>query len=136
MNAFKKHIALSEYPKLATYLIKWLGMALGAGILVGSASALLLVSLFWATDTREAHQEIIWLLPIGGLLIGLLYHYWGKDVVKGNNQLIETIKRICPPNSVLVIKTLEPITNNANMANDAKIGFTPKSLSFRTCLVN
>ncbi len=91
MNAFKKHIALSEYPKLASYLIKWLGMALGAGILVGSASALLLVSLFWATDTREAHQEIIWLLPIGGLLIGLLYHYWGKDVVKGNNQLLEEL---------------------------------------------
>jgi len=28
-------------------------------------------------------------LPIGGLAIGLLYHYYGNDVVKGNNLLLE-----------------------------------------------
>ncbi len=34
---------------------------------------------------------MIALLPIGGLLIGLLYHYYGKDVEAGNNLLIDTI---------------------------------------------
>jgi H+/Cl- antiporter ClcA len=91
MNAFKKRVALSDYPKLTTFLFKWLGIAIGSGILVGSASALLLVSLFWATDTREANKWIIWLLPIGGLAVGLMYHYWGKSVVKGNNQLIDEL---------------------------------------------
>ena len=32
---------------------------------------------------------IIWLLPIAGFAIGALYHYWGKSVVKGNNQIID-----------------------------------------------
>ncbi|WP_139956882.1 voltage-gated chloride channel family protein [Flavicella sediminum] len=91
MNAFKKRIALSDYPKLSIYLLKWLALAIVSGIFVGSASALLLVSLFKATDYREANPWIIWLLPIGGLIIGLLYHYYGKSVVKGNNQLIDEL---------------------------------------------
>lgn len=93
MNAFKKRVAISDYPKLTKFLFKWLGIAVGSGILVGSASALLLVSLFWATDTREANKWIIWLLPIGGLIVGLMYHYWGKSVVKGNNQLIDELHK-------------------------------------------
>lgn len=99
MNALKKRIAISDYTKLTKYLFKWLTIAIGSGILVGSASALLLVSLFWATDTREANKWIIWLLPIGGLAVGLMYHYLGKNVVKGNNQLIEELhspKNIIP----------------------------------------
>jgi H+/Cl- antiporter ClcA len=91
MNTLKKYTRFSTYPKLAKHLLKWLLVALGAGILVGSASALLLVSLFWATETREAHTDIIWLLPLAGLVIGILYHYWGKNVVKGNNQLLEAL---------------------------------------------
>jgi H+/Cl- antiporter ClcA len=71
------------------YLLKWLVLALIVGALVGSASAFFLVSLEWATDYREANRWVIALLPGGGLLIGLLYHYYGNDVVKGNNQLME-----------------------------------------------
>jgi H+/Cl- antiporter ClcA len=93
MNAFKKRIALSEYPQLSKYLLKWLSLSLVSGLFVGSASALLLVSLFWATDTREANKWIIWLLPLGGFAVGWMYHYWGKNVVKGNNQLIEELHK-------------------------------------------
>ena len=99
MNALKKRIAISDYPKLIKHLLKWLGFAIVSGVLVGSASALLLVSLFWATDTREANKWIIWLLPIGGFAIGWMYHKWGKTVVKGNNQLIDELhspKNIIP----------------------------------------
>ena len=69
------------------------------GILCGSASAFFLVTLNWVTHFRESHLWIIGLLPIGGLLIGLLYHYYGKEVVKGYNQIITTYydpKQIIP----------------------------------------
>jgi hypothetical protein len=46
------------------------------------------VALEWAAQYR-GHNWIIWLLPIGGLLIGLGYHYYGKEAVKGNNLLEE-----------------------------------------------
>jgi H+/Cl- antiporter ClcA len=70
-------------------LWKWLLLSFLIGVPIGIASAVFLISLDWVTHTREASTWIIWLLPAGGLLIGLLYHYFGQDVVKGNNQLLE-----------------------------------------------
>lgn len=71
------------------FVFKWLVMALIVGILAGSASAFFLVSLNWVTNWRETHSWIIWFLPVGGFIVGAVYYYWGQDVVKGNNQLIE-----------------------------------------------
>jgi H+/Cl- antiporter ClcA len=68
---------------------KWILICVLTGIFSGSASAFFLVVLEWVTQFREQHHWIIWLLPIGGLCIGLLYHYYGNDVVKGNNLLLE-----------------------------------------------
>ncbi len=75
------------------YLIKWLCIGVPIGLAVGSASAGFLITLDRATHFRESHQWIIVLLPIGGLLVGLLYHYYGKDVESGNNLLIDTIHK-------------------------------------------
>lgn len=71
------------------YLLKWTAMALLIGGLAGSASAFFLVSLEWVTNFRESHVWIISLLPIAGFIIGWVYHQFGSNVVKGNNQLLE-----------------------------------------------
>lgn len=81
---FRKHPAVP-------YIIKWLLISAMVGISVGSASAGFLISLNWVTDFRENHIWLITLLPIGGFLIGLLYHYLGKDIEAGNNLLIDSI---------------------------------------------
>ena len=46
----------------------------------------------WATQYREHHLWIIALLPVAGLLIGLMYHYWAGTASRGNNYLIEEIR--------------------------------------------
>ncbi len=79
-------------------ILKWTAICLIIGICSGSASALFLVALNWATNYRENHTWIIWLLPIGGLLIGLLYHYFGKSVAKGNNLILEEYEN--PQNTI------------------------------------
>jgi H+/Cl- antiporter ClcA len=71
---------------------KWILICALIGFFSGSASAFLLVALEWAAQLRTQNNWLLWLLPIGGLLIGLLYHYYGKDVVKGNNLLLEEYK--------------------------------------------
>lgn len=71
------------------YVIKWVSLSIIVGILAGTASAFFLVSLDWVTKLRESNLWTIAFLPLGGLIIGLAYHYWGTDVVKGNNQLLE-----------------------------------------------
>ncbi|HTG66745.1 MAG TPA: voltage-gated chloride channel family protein [Flavobacterium sp.] len=76
----KKNISLS---------LKWILICALIGLFSGSASAFFLISLEWVSHFRTQNNWIFWLLPIGGLIIGLLYHYYGKDVVKGNNLLLE-----------------------------------------------
>ena len=92
---------MNRYNHLAllSFIGKWLLISLFIGGAVGSASAFFLESLHWATDLREANKWIIWFLPVGGLAVGLLYHYFGKSVEGGNNQLIEEVqqpKKIIP----------------------------------------
>lgn len=95
----KKRIKKVEQIPYFLYLFKWMFFALFIGIFVGSASAFFLYTLNWVTLFREDNIQIVWLLPVGGLFIGLLYHYLGSNVVKGNNQLLEEIhspKQIIP----------------------------------------
>lgn len=79
--------------------LRWLALAVPAGALAGTASAALLISLNWATDTRLAHPWLLWFLPLAGLVVGGLYYWLGQSVEAGNNLLIDEIqdpKRIVP----------------------------------------
>ena len=89
-NQIQFKLFFRKFPAIP-YIIKWFLISSIIGICVGSASAGFLVSLDWATNFRENHLWIIALLPIGGLLIGLLYNYLGKDIEAGNNLLIDSI---------------------------------------------
>lgn len=82
---------LPEQVLLAPYLLRWAAISLAVGILAGTASAILLASLEWATVTREAHRWLIALLPLAGLAVGLMYKYFGSSVEAGNNLLLEEI---------------------------------------------
>jgi H+/Cl- antiporter ClcA len=73
------------------YLLKIIVLTLLIGLCAGSASALFLILLDWATSWREDNKWIIALLPLGGLIIGFAYYYLGENVVKGNNLLLEEI---------------------------------------------
>ncbi|RZJ67399.1 MAG: chloride channel protein [Flavobacterium sp.] len=88
-----------DFGRVFLNILKWLFFSVMIGCIVGSTSALFLVTLNWATNYRESHLWIISILPIAGLVIGLAYQYWGKEVVKGNNLLIEELqspKKIIP----------------------------------------
>lgn len=88
-----------KFKEILLTIFKWILICILTGILSGSASAFFLVSLEWVTQFRIHHDWIIWLLPIGGFLVGLSYYYWGESVVKGNNLLLEEYenpKKIIP----------------------------------------
>ncbi len=94
-----RSLASSESIRILKYLLRWLPVAALAGVLGGTASAVLLVSLNWATVTREAHQWLILLLPVAGLLVGLMYRYLGTAVEAGNNLILDEVhepKRTIP----------------------------------------
>jgi len=99
MNKIKKFLLSFEQSFSFLFLLKWTFICLLIGAFTGTASAVFLWSLEWATNYREANLWIIWLLPIAGFVIGLSYHLYGKSVVKGNNLLLEEYhspKKIIP----------------------------------------
>lgn len=87
-----------DLKKTILLFCKWILICALIGFFSGSASAFLLVALEWTAQLRTQNIWLIWFLPFGGLLIGLLYHYFGKDVVKGNNLLLEEYKT--PKNTI------------------------------------
>lgn len=82
--------SISTFSKI---ILKWLVLCIVVGVLAGASSALFLYTLNWATDFRNSHLWLIFLLPVGGLFIGLLYHYYGKEVAKGNNLILEEYEK-------------------------------------------
>lgn len=76
---------------LVIYLIKWFTFSLIIGILSGSASAVFLLMLEWATKTREYNPFLIYFLPAGGFIVSLIYYFYGKEVSKGNNLILDEI---------------------------------------------
>jgi H+/Cl- antiporter ClcA len=76
---------------LIKYFLCWIGLGGLVGLLSGSASAVFLIGLDWATNYRDNHLWIIAFLPIAGFVIGWTYFQYGEKSVKGNNLLLEEL---------------------------------------------
>lgn len=87
----KPRFHLHDQLAALTYLGRWLVICIAIAILVGSASAIFLHSMEWATQTREANHWLIWGLPFAGFAVGWLYLKFGSSVEAGNNLLIEEV---------------------------------------------
>ena len=77
--------------KLLTATLRWLALLAPLAIAVGSASAFFLWALDAVTRIRFANPGLLFLLPIAGLCVGLLYRLYGKSAGGGNNLLIDEI---------------------------------------------
>jgi len=71
----KRLLNLSEHLESLRQLGVWILLAIPAGLLAGTASAFFLWALERVTDLRFEHGWLLFLLPVGGLLVGLAYHY-------------------------------------------------------------
>ena len=75
--------------RIASWL-KWIAIYLLIGGIVGTATAFFLQTLDYVSLFREKHIWLVYFLPIAGLMIGLVYYYYGEAANKGNNLIIET----------------------------------------------
>jgi H+/Cl- antiporter ClcA len=83
-------VSLNKFNSTILSGVKWLAIYILVGGIVGSATAFFLQSLDYVTLLRTNHIWVVYFLPIAGLVIGLLYYYYGDAANKGNNLLIET----------------------------------------------
>jgi H+/Cl- antiporter ClcA len=71
--------------------LKWLFVLVPLAAVVGSASAFFIWALDAVTLFRFDQPWLIYLLPLAGLGVGMLYHVYGKSAAAGNNLLIDEI---------------------------------------------
>jgi H+/Cl- antiporter ClcA len=80
-----------EHARLVVWLLRWVALGVGVGVLAGLSSALFLKLLEWSTRSFAEHGWLLWLLPLGGLAMGCLYHYTGGRSIEGNVLIIDEI---------------------------------------------
>lgn len=83
--------AMRRQASVTTFLVRWIVLGAASGALAGLASWVFLEGLDRVTDFRLDHGWLVWLLPAGGLAIGLLYHVLGGRAVRGNALLLDEI---------------------------------------------
>ncbi|WP_294644203.1 DUF190 domain-containing protein [uncultured Aureimonas sp.] len=83
--------ALANRTLQAFALARWVLFVLPMAAAVGSACALFLWALDVATRTRFDNPVLLYWLPVGGLAVGLVYHWFGRSAESGNNLIVEQI---------------------------------------------
>ena len=71
---------------------KWILLSLLVGTIAGAVGAAFAHCLTWATAFREAHFEIIFLLPLAGLAIVGIYHLMDMDNDGGTEFILASIR--------------------------------------------
>ncbi|WP_084579522.1 voltage-gated chloride channel family protein [Sphingomonas azotifigens] len=75
----------------ALSVLRWMLLLMPMAVMVGTLCAAFLWSLDAATKARFDHPWLLYLLPLGGAGIALLYHWLGRSVEAGNNLIVEQI---------------------------------------------
>jgi H+/Cl- antiporter ClcA len=77
-------------------MLEWLLLGGLVGVACGIASAIFLHALEWATGYRNAHESLVYALPLAGLAVGVIYDRWGQPIRGGNNLVIDTVHEDSP----------------------------------------
>ncbi len=76
----------------ARILVKWLFCSVIMGLLVGIVGALFYWAIYAVTNYRQGHPYVLFLLPVGGLMIIALYHLLHSLKNSGTNLVLKAIQ--------------------------------------------
>ena len=88
MEQVRKHARLWD----ALNFTKWSFYACGIGVLVGLVAIVFHEGIDWATHLRGEHPMMVWALPIGGMIIVLLYRVCGMEKDRGTNLVLVAVR--------------------------------------------
>lgn len=82
---------MREQFRAIVHTIRWVVLGAAAGAMAGVAAFVFLEGLDRVTRVRLSHGWLIYLLPVAGVLIGLVYHLVGGRAKGGNSLLLDEI---------------------------------------------
>jgi len=83
---------LTDYARAFPILLKWIAISIVVGLIVGSVSSAFAHVLLLANKLRAQHSWIVYLLPLGGLVIVALYRVCKNTSDKGTNTIVASIQ--------------------------------------------
>ncbi len=72
--------------------LKWVLFAFVVGVAVGLVGTLFHYGIEWATELRNNFPWLLWLLPVGGLIIVLVYKLCGMENDRGTNLVLLSVR--------------------------------------------
>lgn len=82
-----------EIKELVIGLVKWLMIAIILGMLGGAMGVIFVYSINASDRTFEAHRWLLYLLPVGGLVIAAMYNFAGIKTAKGVSGVLEEVRQ-------------------------------------------
>lgn len=94
MNEIKQMIRhmVKAWKTLFGALIKWIVLSIIVGVSIGGIASAFAHVITYATEIRMAHPWLIFGLPIGGLLIVMMYHDAGQEKNAGTNMVLLVVR--------------------------------------------
>lgn len=72
--------------------LRWVVFSVVVGLTVGAIGAQFHHAVEWATATRQAYPWLVFLLPVAGLLIVLIYHLLDMDNDRGTEYILASVR--------------------------------------------
>lgn len=76
--------------------VKWVLYACFIGVTVGLVGVAFHLGIHWGTELRVVHPEVIWLLPVAGVAIVLIYRICGMEKDGGTNLVLVAVREAEP----------------------------------------
>ena len=87
---FRKNLIQGEHYALA--FVYWAVAALMIGLVCGAVGALFAIAVHYATHFREMQPWLLYLLPVGGIAIALLYKLFRLPLSVGTDAIIKSVR--------------------------------------------
>lgn len=87
---------MGRWMKQGMLFLKWLLYSAGIGLLVGGVAAAFHLGIDWAAELRAREPWILWLLPVGGMAIVLLYRVCRMEKDQGTNLVLAAVREAEP----------------------------------------
>ncbi len=90
MNTIKKNLGFSL--SYITAFLKWLVIAVVIGLAGGVVGSIFHISVDYVTELRTEHTFLIFLIPLGGIIIAAMYRFFSSKGRIDTNRVIESVR--------------------------------------------